>query len=105
MSSSTTSVSSPTGSSSLYAIEKLNSTNFSSWKFRMQMILIDRDLWEIVDGKSAIPIVVATDPATEKKLADWKKKDNTALAQIGLTVGSNELVHIKNAKSSREAWT
>lgn len=95
----------PAGSSSLYTIDKLNSSNFSSWKFRMQMILIDRGLWEIVDGTQVAPVVTSGDEASQAKLVDWKKKDNTARAQIALTVGNSELVHIKAAKTSREVWT
>ena len=102
---SSTSVSQSANPSSLYAIDKLSSTNFSSWKFRMQMILMDRGLWEIVDGTLVIPPLVANDQTSQVKVADWKKKDNSARAQIGLTVGSNELVHIKSAKSSHDAWT
>src|SRR3984957_14053646 len=94
-----------TSSSSLYAIDKLNSTNFSAWKFRMQMILIDRGLWEYVDGSQPAPVLGAdTNEAAQAKLVEWKKKDNCAMAQIALTVGNTELVHVKGAKSSREAW-
>src|ERR1700761_7626254 len=94
----------PSGSSSLYTIDKLNSGNFSSWKFRMQMILTDRGLWEYVDGTQVSPTLVEGDAAYPGKLAEWKKKDSSALAQIALSVGNGELVHIKGAKSSREAW-
>src|ERR1700759_4303006 len=80
----------PAGSSSLYSIDKLNSGNFSSWKFRMQMILIDRGLWEVVDGSQVPPLAIAGDEASRVKLAEWKKKDNCALAQIALTVGNSE---------------
>ena len=79
---------STTNSSSLYAIDKLNSSNFTSWKFRMKMILMDRGLWEIVDGTLVKPAAGVDGHGAD----EWKKKDNTALAQIGLTVGSNELV-------------
>ena len=99
---SSTSVSSA-GSSSLYTIDKLSSSNFTSWKFRMQMILIDRGLWEYVDGNPVAPVLDGTD-AARLRLAEWKKKDNCALAQIALTVGNSELVHVKGAKSAAEAW-
>ncbi len=36
--------------SSMYSIDKLTGDNFSSWKFRLQLVLMDRGLWEIVDG-------------------------------------------------------
>ena len=70
----------------------------------MRMILIDRGLWEMVDGTSVRPTLVTGDDSSRVKLLDWTRKDNTALAQIALTVGTNELVHIKAAKSSSEAW-
>jgi hypothetical protein len=99
------SASSVPGPSSLYTIDKLNSTNFSSWKFRMQMILIDRGLWEYVDGSLPVPVLgVDANEAARAKLVEWKKKDNCAMAQISLTVGNTELTHVKGAKSSREAW-
>lgn len=71
----------------------------------MQMILIDRGLWEYVDGSQPAPVLgVDANEAAQAKLVEWKKKDNCAMAQIALTVGNGELVHIKGAKSSREAW-
>lgn len=68
------------------------------------MILIDRGLWEIVNG-SEVPPVSDGSEAAKTRLADWKKKDNCAMAQIALTIGNTELVHIKGAKSAHEAWT
>src|ERR1700679_3880830 len=81
---------SSTGSSSLYTIDKLSSSNFTSWKFRMQMILIDRGLWEYVDGNPVTPVLDGTD-AARLRLAEWKKKDNCALAQMFLIVVKIEL--------------
>ena len=74
----------PSGSSSLYTIDKLTSNNFSSWKFRLKMILIDRGLWEVVDGTIKAPIVTEGDEASQAKLVEWKRKDNCALAQTSL---------------------
>ena len=92
-------------SSSLYSIEKLSGDNFSSWKFKLQMILMDRGLWEIVDGTEVAPSSVGSGSDTKPQTyLDWKKRDNQALAQIALTVSNSELVHIRNAKSSCEAW-
>ena len=96
--------SSSSGPSSLYSIDKLNNTNFSSWKFRIQMVLTDRSLWEYVNGTIIPPVSDGTE-AANRKLAEWKKKDGCALAQIALTVGNNELIHVKRAKTAAEAWT
>jgi hypothetical protein len=98
-------------SSSLYSIEKLSGDNFTSWKFKLQLILMDRCLWEIVDGTEVAPSNTSgnvsgsgNDDVKPQTYIDWKKRDNQALAQIALTVSNSELVHIRNAKSSHDAW-
>lgn len=107
----------------MYSIDKLTGDNFSSWKFRLQLILMDRGLWEIVDGSEVSPTPTGTgigkldgnsgDGASSSSSVvggngnvqlDWKKRDNQALAQIALTVSNSELIHIRNAKSSHDAW-
>ena len=39
----------------LRLIEKFNGENFSLWKFKMEMILVEKDLWEIVEGTKGPP--------------------------------------------------
>ena len=56
----------------------------------MQMVLIDKDLWDIV----------ASDEVGE----DDKTKDRKALATICLSVKDTELVHVQSCKTSAEAW-
>ena len=85
MSSSTSNV--PT----LYQVDKLNNHNFTTWKFRLQMILKARKLWKYVD-----PGVVGLD-------AENQEKDQEALSQIALTVSDGVIGHIRNAKTAREA--
>ena len=64
------------GSSSLYAIDKLNSSNFNSWKFRLTMILMDRGLWEYVDGSQVAPMVTAVVSAeAEAKADEWPEEE------------------------------
>ncbi|MGH7240582.1 MAG: reverse transcriptase domain-containing protein, partial [Candidatus Saccharimonadales bacterium] len=102
--SSTSTIAGATGSASLYTVEKLNSSNFSHWKQRLQMILMDRGLWELVDGSEPAPVVRAGDEASQQKLKEWRKRDQAATAQIGLTVSNSELSHIKGAKTARATW-
>ena len=33
-----------------FRVEKLSSENYHNWKFDMRMLLIGKDLWEIVSG-------------------------------------------------------
>uniref|UniRef100_A0AAV1UI76 DUF4219 domain-containing protein n=1 Tax=Peronospora matthiolae TaxID=2874970 RepID=A0AAV1UI76_9STRA len=32
-------------------INKFDGTNFHTWKFKMQMVLEERDLWDVASGK------------------------------------------------------
>lgn len=74
-------------------VEKLNSSNYGTWKFKVRMLLVRDDLWDVVEDST----VGTTD--------QWRKRDNKALATICLLVDDAQLVHVKDATSSREAWT
>ena len=37
------------------AFEKLNETNFSDWCYMMEVLLVEKDLWNVVDGSEAQP--------------------------------------------------
>lgn len=75
-------------------VEKLRgSENYGQWKFAMKMLLIHEELHDCIelgdDGK-----VKNQDP----------KLDLKALSKISLMVCPSCYVHIKNAKSAKEAW-
>ncbi|CAB0007860.1 unnamed protein product, partial [Nesidiocoris tenuis] len=75
-------------SGNLPPIEKLaGMENYNNWKFSMKMYLIHEQLWECVQG-------------TENNAA----KDQIALAKICLSVLPTTFVHVRNAKTSTEAW-
>ena len=39
----------------LWVIDKFNGENFTLWKFKMEMIFAEKDLWEIVESTEAAP--------------------------------------------------
>lgn len=84
-------------SSALYQIEKLDDTNYDGWKVLMKSVLVHCDLWEYVSGDKEVPKEAAA-------LAAWKLKDEKALATLILSVKSTQLLHVKNAKTSADAW-
>ena len=85
---------------SLYSVELLSATNFTTWKYRVQLILKSRRLWKYVDD--TVPAPVPT--ASAKEWSEWQEGDQQALAQIALTVSNTVIGHIRNAVTSREAW-
>ena len=74
------------------------------------MLLIERDLWEIVDGTEQAPEDRSEVESSTKARASaeaaikWAKNDRKAIAAISQTIGDAELVHIRNVASSAEAW-
>lgn len=92
------------------SVEKLSSENYDSWSFKIKMMLVKEDLWEMIDSDPPIPdITPATSSApavvkNQKDINEWHKRDGKAMAIIALTVDNSQLVLIKKAKTSKESW-
>ena len=82
-------------------IEKLTSENYHLWKFKMRMLLRERDLWDVVeeglDGEEY-------DGMKEKEKKEWKKRDDKALAVICLALSDAQLMHVQTVLTAKEAW-
>jgi len=77
-------------------IEKLSSSNYSTWKFKTRMILIREDLWK----ETSKGVTGAT--AGDMLISQWK--DERALATICLLIEDSQLIHIKSCKTAKECW-
>lgn len=73
---------------------KLNGNNYQMWKFKMELFLIEKDLWDTISQERP------DDPSDE-----WLKRDGKARARIGLMVEDNQLCHIRKATSAAGVWT
>ena len=78
-----------------FKVEKLNNSNYESWRFEMRSILRVNKLWGYVNG---------TIVKTAENEAEWLESDESALDYIILSVQANQHSHIRNAKTSQEAW-
>lgn len=76
-------------------IEKLDQTNYDSWKILMRSILIQDDQWGVVSGSTK-----KTDANAEK----FNTTDQKALASILLNVKAPQLIHINNCDTANGAW-
>lgn len=77
-----------------FVITKLNNTNFQVWKCKIELLLIKEDLWHTVSE------VRPLEPDQR-----WLKADRQARATIGLLVEDDQLRHIRDTNSAKEAWT
>jgi len=76
-------------------IDKLNGSNYRTWKFNMKMVLIERELWNYING------VVIRLPSNNE---DFDRKVCKALSTIVLGINLDQQIHIMDC-TANEAWT
>ena len=79
-------------------INKFDGTNFHVWKFKMQMVLEERDVWEVVSGE-----VKLEHCQTPEDQALFKKKSRKALAMICLAMEDSQLPLFRSASCTHDA--
>ena len=82
-----------------FKVGKLSGENYHSWKFQMKMYLIGKDLWEIVSGTETLSA-----EATAAEQSKFRKRENMALASVGLSIATNLQIYVRPAASAKEAW-
>jgi len=81
-------------------ISKFDGTNFHTWKFKMQMVLEERDLWEVASG--AVKLEHCTNAMDQ---ATFKRKSRKALAVICLAMEDSQLPLVRSASGAHDAWS
>lgn len=71
--------------------ERLTNSNYRDWSLRMKMLLIREGLWKCIE------------PGDETE-EDYEEKALKALAHIVLMIDGEQLAHVEDAKSGKEAW-
>ena len=79
-----------------FSIEKLNNSNYGSWKYEVELLLRRENTW----------LSMATPSPTDagKELDAWVMADGKAIGTIGLLVEKSQYVHIRPTKTAKEAW-
>lgn len=73
-------------------IEKLNSNNYDIWKFRVEMYLQKKDLYN----------VIINDPPN--LLTDEFRNKNRKACMINFWIENDQLIHMKNLEMAQECW-
>ena len=81
-------------------INKFDGTNFHTWKFKMQMVLEERDLWEVASGEVKLEHCTnAMDQST------YKRKSRKVLAMICLAMEDSQLPLVRSSSGAHDAWS
>ncbi len=88
----------PSGTAGI-RIEKLNDSNFFSWKQKMELVLGHREVDDMID-----PILCPRRPEDPEDLHKWIRKDKTARMTIGLTLSDEMLKNVCHTETALEMW-
>ena len=86
---------------SISRIEKFDGLNFHLWKFKMQVVLEDKDLWNIVNGTEVEPAGQGVTVAEQDR---FRKRARKALATIYLSLVDSQLLMVRSAAMAKEVW-
>ena len=79
------------------SIERLDGTNYHVWKFKMQLILEDKELFGVIDGSDA-------KPERADAVADWVKRDKKARVTICLALTDSVLATVRSCETAVSVW-
>jgi gag-polypeptide of LTR copia-type/Domain of unknown function (DUF4219) len=93
----------PSSTSSIgYNVKKLTDHNYRSWTQQMELILDEKELWEVVNDTSSTSAETATGTT---RTAELIRKRKRAAALIVSTISSGVLVYLRGEKDPSVMWT
>jgi hypothetical protein len=81
------------------SFEKLNEKNYPNWRYMMEALLVEKDLWDVVDGTEARPL----GSVNTKAVRAFVKKQQVARAKIILHIEASQLPHARY-DDPKEIW-
>ena len=78
---------------------KLDGSNYSNWKFKMQIVLEARSAWTIANGDEPKP-AIGVNPAIT--IQDWEKRESREKMTLKMLVNYYIIPHIRECKSASD---
>ena len=83
-----------------WLIDKLDLSNWMTWKLKIKHLLLAKDLWGFVDGME-----VLRDDASAQQQAEFNKKSQKTFYTMVMSVSSSQLYLITSYEEPGRAWT
>ena len=80
-------------------VDKLESSNWTTWKFHMQHLLLAKGLWGYVDGTE-----VLAEDAKPQVRSEFKKRAQKAFSTMVMAISILQLYLITSHKQPKDAW-
>ena len=78
------------------SIDKLEDSNWSTWKFQMRHLLLAKDLWKFVDGSEEL-----AEEATVNVRKEFRKKSQKALSTIIMAISTPKLYLVTSCEQPK----
>lgn len=88
------------GAEEKWTIDKLDGTNWTTWKFQMKHLLLAKELWGVVDGTE----ILAEDAGANAR-AEFRKRSQKAFSVIVLAINASQLYLVTSSETPSDAWT
>ena len=82
-----------------WTIDKLDGSNWITWKFQLKHLLLAKGLWKYVDGSA-----VLAEDATAEQQAKYQSESQKAFSVIAMSVSTSQLYLITSCEEPRKAW-
>ena len=83
-----------------WSIEKLDGSNWNTWKFQMKHLLMAKGLWNLVDGSE----VLASEATAAAAAALFQSRLQKAFSTIVLAMDSAQLYLVTSCEEPKQAW-
>lgn len=87
----------------LYNLPTLTKENYQRWKFDIRAALESIEVFEIVDGSSVCPVLLA-DNSNANAVSVWKKSDARARLIISSSLDADHHAAIRACLTSKQMW-
>ena len=85
--------------SQAYLIPPIIATNYSTWSIKIEILLIQSKLWNVVNGMEVTPLEFDV-----SSLATWRHKDSKAHSNIFLHCEEKQLITLRPLQTSKAVW-
>lgn len=82
-----------------WTVEKLDGSNWITWKFQVKHLLLAKGLWKYADGSA-----VLAEDATVEQQTKHQSESQKAFSVIAMSVSTSQLYLITSCERPEEAW-
>lgn len=82
-----------TRSRNIHLVQKLNTNNYASGKFKTEISVIKEELFKVINDGAPTPITT-----------DWLKKHQKGRVIINVAIDDIHIVHVKELNIARKTW-